>query len=192
MLFIHSNNTYSTKGHMDNLTLSLRTSLSIQMTLSQGLNQVGKTPTSQSLSKLPNSGLYAKLSLRGFAFLLAPPKDDDLITLKSREKVEPLSLLSYSFLFSLLFSSSPPLFGLRWAKWESTLLPHVNLPLVDLDFLIHLSIQLGFPLNHMLPHVSYGFHLSSCLTRSQLGTCLNVSHSKEAKCPALPSVPRKA
>ena len=45
-------------------------------------------------------------------------------------------------------------------------MPHVNLPFVDLDFPILLSIYHGFPSNGMMPHVTYGPHLSSCLIHS--------------------------
>ena len=63
-------------------------------------NQSRRRPTSWSLSKLPDSGLYFQLLSRGRTFPLASSETYDPIVGKSREKVEPLSLtlpLKYGF-----------------------------------------------------------------------------------------------
>ena len=69
-------------------------------------NQSTRRPTSWSLSKLPVSGLYCKLSARGSTFLLDLQGTVGPIAGKTREKVE---LLSLSFLLLSLFPflSSP-------------------------------------------------------------------------------------
>ena len=93
---------------------------------------------------------------------------DELITWKSRDKVEPLSLkflLSLSSFFSL---SIFPLFSPHLISWvrlgQENLSPHlplVTFPLVPWISPYPLSIYHRFPPNHMLPHVSHGSHLSS-------------------------------
>ena len=117
-------------------------------------NQSRRRPTSGSLSKLPVSSLYLKLFARGSAFLLAPPGTAGPIAGKLREKVE---LLSLSFLPLFSFSSPPssiPSVSPRWLSLEST-------PLAPWITLITLSIYLGFLSKHVVPHASYGSHLSS-------------------------------
>ena len=119
--------------------------------------------TSWSLSKLPNSGLYLKLLARGSTFLLTLPGTVDLIAGKPKEKMEFLSL---SFLLLSLFPFLSPFLSssrIIWSKvkFGEYFLPHVNTPLAPWITLITLSIYLGFLFNHVLPHVSYGSHLSS-------------------------------
>ena len=78
-----------------------------------------------------------------------------------REKVE---LLSLSFLLLSLcpFLSFLSSYRIVWSKvkFGEYFLPHVNTPLAPWITLITLSIYLGF-LSNVLPHVSYGSHLSS-------------------------------
>ena len=125
-------------------------------------NHSRRRPTSWSLSKLPISGLYWKLFARGSTFLLDLPGTTGLIAGKPREKVELLSLrFSPPFSLSLLSSLPTVLFGLKSSSESTFFLSHVNTPLAPWITLITLSIYLGSLSNHVLPHVSYGSHLSS-------------------------------
>ena len=154
-------------------------------------NQSRRRPTSWSLSKLPDSDLYLSLLSRGKTFPLFLSETDDPIFERSRKKVESLSLLSSSLSFPFL--PSFPLYRIFWSKvkWDvlSCHMSHSKwLPWITP---YPLSIYHRFPPNHMLPHVSHGSHLSSCLTRSQLDTWLNVSHSTPSMCHVSLSVPQK-
>ena len=123
-------------------------------------NQSRRRTTSWSLSKLPVSSLYLKLFARGSTFLFASSESAGPIFGKTREKVE---LLSLSFLLLSLFLSFLFFLPNVWSKvkFREYFLPHVNTPLAPWITLITLSIYLGFISNHVLPHVSYGSHLSS-------------------------------
>ena len=116
--------------------LGPRTSLTIRMTLSQRLNKVGENPyPSEFFETPPLRSLCEALSER-ICFPSSLPEDDDPITQKSREKVEPLSLLSSFFFFSLLFLPLPLSHRLVQDRpsGRAFLLPHVNLSLVGLDY----------------------------------------------------------
>ena len=122
-------------------------------------NQSMRRPTSRSLLKLLVSGLYLKLFTRGSIFLLAPLGTVGPITKKPREKVELLFLRL--LILSSLFFSSP--YRIVWSKssLESTFY-HMSIP----HWLLGLPLSpypstFGFLSNHVLPHVSYGSHLSS-------------------------------
>ena len=148
-------------------------------------NQSRRRPTSWSLSKLPVSDLYWKLFARGSTFLLDQPRTVGPIARKTREKVVLLSLI---FLFLSLFPFLSPFLPSSQIVWSKVkfgeyFLPHVNIPLAPWITLITLSIYLGFLSNHVLPHVSYRSHLSSCLASSTLDTCLILSHSKAQSVP---------
>ena len=126
-------------------------------------NQSRRRPTSWSLSKLPVSGLYWKLSVRGSTFILDPSGATSPIARKTREKVE---LLSLSFLLLSFFPFLSPFLSSSRIVWSKVkfgeyFLPHVNTPLAPWISLITLSIYLGFLSNHVLPHVSYRSHFSS-------------------------------
>ena len=121
-------------------------------------NQSRRRPTSWSLWKILDSGLYLYLLSRGRTFLLASPETDGPIILKSKEKIEPLSLLSSSlpFPFSLFpflsfpLSSLPiELFGLKSSGMSSLATCHYPI------------VSLGFPYHFIhLPWIS----LQSCVT----------------------------
>ena len=66
-------------------------------------NQSRRRPTSWSLSKLPDSGLYAKPLPRGGTLPLASLETDGPIAEKFREKVESLSLKLSLFKYGLPF-----------------------------------------------------------------------------------------
>ena len=156
-------------------------------------NQSRRRPTSWSLSKLPVSGLYWKLFAWGRTFLLDLPGTVGPIAGKTREKVV---LLSLSFLLLSLFHFLSPFLPssrIFWSKvkFGEYFLPHVNIPLAPWITLITLSIYLGFLSNHVLPHVSYRSHLSSCLTISPLDTCLILSHSNAQSVPHYSRCPEK-
>ena len=111
-------------------------------------NQSRRRPTSSSLSKLPDSGLYFQLLSRGKTFPLASPETYGPIVGKSREKVEPLSLnlpLKYSFYFSLSWITLNRI--LKRRKLPPSFL-HATCPLLDFFslFLLYLgpSISLLF------------------------------------------------
>ena len=90
-------------------------------------NQSRRRRTSLSVPKLPVSGLYLKLFVRGSTFLLSPPGIACPIAGKPREKVE---LLSLKFLPLFSFSSPPssiPPVGPRWLSLESTFF-HMSIP----------------------------------------------------------------
>ena len=130
-------------------------------TLKIKINQSRRRPTSRSLSKLPVSGLHLQLLSRGRTLPLDSPKTNSPIVEKSKEKVEPsLYFLFLSFFIFFSFSLPIKLFGLK-SSLESTFWPHVNTQLTPWITLTTLSIYLGFLFNHVLPHVSYGSHLSS-------------------------------
>ena len=120
---------------------------------------------------------------RGKTFPLASPETDGPIVKKSRKKVEPLSILSSSLPFPFLLSSFFLPNCLVQSQVGCPLLPHVTLLLAPWITLIILCIYLGFPSNRVLPHVSHGSHLSSCLTSSPLDTCLILSHSNAQSVP---------
>ena len=122
-------------------------------------NQSRRRPTSRSLSKLPVSGLYLKLFVRAGKHFSSCSVGNRRET--KREGGASLFKLSSSLIFSFRFFPLPTeLFGLK-SSLESTFWPHVNTPLAPWITLITLSIYLGFLSNHVLPHVSYGSHLSS-------------------------------
>ena len=123
-------------------------------------NQIRRRPISWSLLKLPVSSLYLKLFARGSTFLFASSESAGPISGKTREKVK---LLSLSFLLLSLFLSFLFFLTNVWSKvkFGEYFLPHVNTPLAPWITLITLSSYLGFLSNHVLPHVSYGSHLSS-------------------------------
>ena len=123
-------------------------------------NQSRRRPTSWGLLKLLVSVLYLKLFVRGNTFLLAHSGVVDPIAGKPREKVE-LLFLSFLPLYSFSSLSLHPTGWSKMVKFEEYFLPHVNTPLAPWITLITLSIYLGFLSNHVLPHVSYGSHLSS-------------------------------
>ena len=77
-------------------------------------NQSRRKLTFWSLSKLPISGLYLHFLSRGRTFLLASLETDGPIVGKSREKVEPLSLLSSSIPFPFPFFLSS--YRIVWSK----------------------------------------------------------------------------
>ena len=131
-------------------------------TLKVEINQSRRRPTSQSLSKLPVSGLYLHLLSRGRTFPLASPKTDGPIIGKSREKVESSLYFFSSLLFPFLFSPLPTdLFDLKSSGVWGVLSCHVSSPYyLSWITLIHLSIYFGLLSNHVLPHVSYGSNLS--------------------------------
>ena len=70
---------------------SLRTFLTIYMTLSQRITQVGRYPYLLELSELHQIGVHALSSPRRTTLLLAPSRTDGPIGQKSREKVLSLS-----------------------------------------------------------------------------------------------------
>ena len=109
-------------------------------------NQSRRRPTSWSLSKLPDSGLYFQLLSRGRTFPPSSPETYGPIVGKSREKVEPLSLtlpLKYGLPYSL---SSFSLFLFLWITLNRILtrrkLPlsflHATCPLLDFFFSLFL------------------------------------------------------
>ena len=122
-------------------------------------NQSRRRPTF-GLSKLLVSGLYWKLFAWGSTFLLDLLGTAGPITRKPREKVELLSLI-----FLPLFSFHPFPSSYRIVrskvKFGEYFLATCQYPLAPWITLITLSIYLGFPSNHVLPHVSYGSHLRS-------------------------------
>ena len=148
------------------------------------INQSRGRPTSRSLLKLPVSGLYLKLLVRGSTFLLAPSGTTGPIAGKPREKVELLSL-SFLPLFSCPPSSSSYCIVWSKVKFGEYFLATCQYPIGSLDYPYHLR----FLSNHVLPHVSYGSHLGTYLTYSALDTWHTVNHSSLAKCLVLPSVP---
>ena len=190
-------------------------------TLKIETNQSRRRPTSQSLSKLPISSLYLQLLSRGRTFPLASLETDGLIIGKSREKVESLSLLSSSLLFSILsFPLPTELFGLK-SKVESLsqlssslLFSILSFPLPTELFGLKSSGMSSLATCHP-PIGSLGLSLSPypstldfspiicchmslmaptlalCLTYPALNTWHSMNHSSCAKCPVLPSVPRK-
>ena len=128
---------------------------------------------------------------------LGSPGFDGPITENFREKVEPLSLKSFPFslipFLSLFFLSFPPLKRLgqvgqvgeyfschmsayNWFIWITS---HPLSIIVDFHPLRRCHMSAWGPLG------------SPCLTNSALDTRHLLSHSKCAKCPALPSLPRK-
>ena len=72
-----------------------------------------------------------------------------------------LSLFKSPCLFPLSSPPPIPLFGLRWVKDLSSLLPHVHFSMALKISLILSSIYHGFPSNDMMPHVTYSPYLSS-------------------------------
>ena len=129
----------------------------------------------------------------GSTLLLVSLGFDGLIAEKSREKVDSFSRAP----FLSLFHWSPPSFplpkpvGKTWSRLKRTcpFMSSVHFSLDTLDFPITLSLPIGFHSNGMMPCVSYGPHLSLCLTSSQFDMCLILSHSSCATCPAPSSVP---
>ena len=87
---------------------SLRISLTINMALSQRINQVGKDPYLLELSELHQIDAHAWPSLRRTALLLAPLRTDSPNGRKSREKEHTLSLEHNSHAHCLNRSSHCP------------------------------------------------------------------------------------
>ena len=102
-------------------------------------NQSRRRPTCWILSKLPVSGLYWKLFVRGSTFLLDLPGTTGPIAGKTREKVE---LLSLSFLFLFLFPFIFPFLSSSRIVWSKVKFGEY--------FFCHMSIPhwlLGLPLS---------------------------------------------
>ena len=126
-------------------------------------NQSRRRPTSRSLLKLPVFGLYLQLLSRGKTFLLSSPETDGLIVRKSRENIEPLSLLSSSLLFSLSFIF--PFFSSYLIVWSK-----VKWNVFSCK--CHSSIgSLGFP--YHLIHVPW-ISLQSCVATCILWVSLDL------------------
>ena len=135
-------------------------------------NQSRRRPTSWSLLKLPDSGLYLQLLSRGRTFPLASPETDGPIIQKSRKKVEPLSL---TLPLNMVFLTPPPLFpfSFLWITLNRILkrkkLPpfflHATCPLLDIflylffvfrslhfSIILHLSLLLFSPCSIISPN----------------------------------------
>ena len=110
-------------------------------------NQSRRIPTSQSLSKLPVSGLYLHLLSQRRPFPLASPETDGLIVENSREKVESLSLLSSSLPFPFLsFSLSTELFDLKSSGMSSLATCHPLIGSLGLPLSIYPSTLDFYPI----------------------------------------------
>ena len=126
-------------------------------------NQSRRRPTSWSLSKLPDSGLYLQLLSRGRTFPLALSETYGPIVGKSREKVEPLSLtlpLKYGLPYS---PSSFFLFLFLWITLNRILkrrkLPpsflHATCPFLDFFLFLFIFRSLHFSINTFLIQKSH-------------------------------------
>ena len=160
------------------------------------INQVGEDPYLLKLSKLhkpmPTRSPYSVEQL----CLLARQEPKVRSSKNFREKVEHLSLkslpLSFFPFLSLKILSFPPLKRLGQVGGRVLLLPHVSLQLTHriTPYPLYPSTLDFHPIRRC--HMSTWAPLSSHgLTNSAPDTWHTASHSNCAKCPALPSLPRK-